>query len=391
MENKGLEILIIASWYPSESNPIYGSFIEEQALLLKSKGHQVTVLYPSLNGTFKDGLGKKSISIKRYSKNGLAIIEVQAFPVLPKMRQLSYQKLAKTALIELQKDGFLSSINIIHSHAMFMGGIIAEYLSNKTGIPFLHTEHTSGLINSPEQYTSRDILTIARVLNGAKKAFFVSQFAKEEMVNRYKLKEENSEVMSNIVADFFFEGNPAELPVYPFKYIVIGNLLPRKNITKLVEAFTQLLEEKPDSILTIAGEGEQKNILLKQISDLNIGQNINWLPRLNRIQVKREIMAHHILVSTSNLETFGLTVAEAGATGTPVVVTDSGGVRDIVTEQTGIITGHTVAELAKGMLQIQSNFSSYNGNEIQKAIKDRFHEEVIYESLLLFYLKQMSK
>ncbi len=46
-----------------------------------------------------------------------------------------------------------------------------------------------------------------------------------------------------------------------------------------------------------------------------------------------------LLLSTSVSETFGLSVAEAIAHGTPVVCTDSGGVRDFVNEKNGVLVG----------------------------------------------------
>ena len=39
------KILIIPSWYPSEKNPIAGSFFQEQVAFLYSKGFDVRVLY----------------------------------------------------------------------------------------------------------------------------------------------------------------------------------------------------------------------------------------------------------------------------------------------------------------------------------------------------------
>jgi glycosyltransferase involved in cell wall biosynthesis len=47
--------------------------------------------------------------------------------------------------------------------------------------------------------------------------------------------------------------------------------------------------------------------------------------------------AYSLLLSTSVSETFGLSVAEAIAHGTPVVGTDSGGVRDFVNEGNGLV------------------------------------------------------
>jgi glycosyltransferase involved in cell wall biosynthesis len=77
------------------------------------------------------------------------------------------------------------------------------------------------------------------------------------------------------------------------------------------------------------------------------------------------------------LETFGLTVAEAQAIGKPVVVTDSGGVRDIVTKETGIICESHVNELAKALIEIQVNYEKYDPHKIRELTYNKFSESVI--------------
>jgi glycosyltransferase involved in cell wall biosynthesis len=109
------------------------------------------------------------------------------------------------------------------------------------------------------------------------------------------------------------------------------------------------------------------------------------LPILNRAEVKEQMSAHQVILSTSKVETFGLTIAEAQAMGKPVVVTDSGGVRDIVTKKTGIVTELSSEAFAKGLIQLIQSFDAYYPETIRQSAKNRFAAEVIMNQLNEIY------
>jgi glycosyltransferase involved in cell wall biosynthesis len=109
-----------------------------------------------------------------------------------------------------------------------------------------------------------------------------------------------------------------------------------------------------------------------------IGLSTNYRPPHN---------SSHLLpiVSTSKVETFGLTIAEAQAMGKPVVVTDSGGVRDIVTQETGIVTECSPEAFAKGLIHMIQSLDSYDPETIRETAKSRFAAEVIINQLNEIY------
>jgi glycosyltransferase involved in cell wall biosynthesis len=67
------------------------------------------------------------------------------------------------------------------------------------------------------------------------------------------------------------------------------------------------------------------------------GENIVFKGKMPHNDLLMQYSAYSLLLSTSVSETFGLSVAEAIAHGTPVVCTDSGGVRDFVNEGNGLV------------------------------------------------------
>lgn len=111
-----------------------------------------------------------------------------------------------------------------------------------------------------------------------------------------------------------------------FVWLAVGRLEPQKDYPTLFEAFARLGER--GQVLLIAGEGRLRGELEKLVAALGLG------PRVRFLGLRRDIPdllnAADAFVLSSLWEGFGLVVAEAMACGLPVVVTDSGGPREIV-------------------------------------------------------------
>jgi glycosyltransferase involved in cell wall biosynthesis len=386
MNKYSLNILLIASWYPSKENPTAGSFVQEQAHMLRDFGHQVTVIHPFLLGTFANSFNKQSYQTFS-DEDGIRVLRVGVAPPMPFFRVISYaycfQRL-RIAMKKFQLDP--KDFSIIHSHAMFMGGVIGHKLSKKYKLPQVHTEHTSGLIFNPKQYTKKDISITRKAYSHCHKVLFVSHFALKHTLSNIALKSKDTfVVLPNVVDSSFFSSPILHFSkVTSLRFLVIGNFIPRKNHQLLLEAFGLAQKEFPTVGLSIAGNGPLEQHLRALCESLNL-ENVHWLPILNRAEVKEQMSAHHVILSTSKVETFGLTIAEAQALGKPVVVTDSGGVRDIVTHETGMVTGLSSESFAQGLMQLIQTFHTYDPETIRQSAKNRFAAEVIMNQLNEIY------
>ena len=386
MRDNSLNILLIASWYPSMEDPTAGSFVQEQAHMLRDNGHQVTVIHPFMLGTFASSITMRS-TVSYTQEDGIRVLRVGVAPPLPFFRSISYAycfQRVREAIKRFQLDP--KDFAVIHSHAMFMGGVIGYMLSKKNNLPQVHTEHTSGLIFNPKQYTNKDLSLSRNTYAHCHKVLFVSQFAMKYTFSNIALESRgNVVVLPNIVDPSFFTS-----PIRPFskatsfKFLMIGNFIPIKNHRLLLEAFSLVQKQYPAVGLSIAGNGPLEQELRALCESLKL-ENVNWLPRLNRDEVKEQMAAHQAILSTSKVETFGLTIAEAQAMGKPVVVTDSGGVRDIITQETGIVTEGSSEAFAKGMLQLIQSYDTYDPETIRQSAKRRFSSEVIMEQLNEIY------
>ena len=391
MRDKRFNILLMASWYPSKEHPTAGSFVQEQAHMLRDNGHQVTVIHPFMLGTLASSIKKRS-TVSFAQEDGIRVLRVGVAPPVPFFRGVSYEYCflcVRKAMKSFQLEPH--DFTIIHSHAMFMGGLIGYRLSKKYNLPQVHTEHTSGFIFNPKQYSKRDFSMTRRAYEHCHKVLFVSQFSLERTLQNLSLEVRDTfKVLPNVVDTAFFSSSIlSRAKATSWKFLVIGNFIPRKNHALLLEAFAFVQKQYPSVGLTIAGHGPLMVELQALSSSLQL-KNITWLPRLSRTEVRKEIAAHHAILSTSIIETFGLTVAEAQAMGKPVVVTDSGGVRDIVTQETGIVTEGSSESFAKGMLQLIQSYDTYDPETIQQSAIRRFSSEVIVQQLHEIYDQALS-
>ena len=94
----------------------------------------------------------------------------------------------------------------------------------------------------------------------------------------------------------------------------------------------------------------------------------------------------HVVVSSSDFETFGITLIEAMACGKPVVATRSGGPEFFVDDKNGLLvpTGDRDA-LALALTRIRETHSSYDPESISKRCASRFGHDAILTRIERIY------
>lgn len=108
--------------------------------------------------------------------------------------------------------------------------------------------------------------------------------------------------------------------------IFVGRLERYKGIFDLLEVATRL----PDVPFTIIGTGNAEDELRVRITDQGLS-NITLTGKLPREQIVDHLAQHRVMVVPSRWhETFGLTAVEGMAAGLPVVVTQMGGLPEVI-------------------------------------------------------------
>ncbi len=125
----------------------------------------------------------------------------------------------------------------------------------------------------------------------------------------------------------------------PHQAPVVGNvaaLVPHKGHRHLIDAATVVLPRVPDARFVIAGEGELRPTLERQIHDHRLEKHV-YLTGF-RPDVLSLHKAFDIFVMSSVTEGLGTSVIDAMACGRPVVATTAGGIPELVVDgETGVL------------------------------------------------------
>ncbi|WP_317897479.1 glycosyltransferase [Aurantibacillus circumpalustris] len=105
------------------------------------------------------------------------------------------------------------------------------------------------------------------------------------------------------------------------------------NIDILIKSFAVLSKKYPRLKLLIAGEGSAKENLIKLTEKLNVTQAVVFAGRIPFNEISSYYNMIDVLVNISEYESFGVSVIEAMACEKPVIVTNVGGLKGIVKDE----------------------------------------------------------
>lgn len=113
---------------------------------------------------------------------------------------------------------------------------------------------------------------------------------------------------------------------------VVGEVIPRKGQIYLFRALPKILERFPDARLMVIGRFNKKESYVRQLREIlyhnRLFNRVIWVGRRNNTQDFYGAM--DICITPSVEEPLGLVPMEAMASGTPSIVSDSGGLTEVV-------------------------------------------------------------
>lgn len=128
-----------------------------------------------------------------------------------------------------------------------------------------------------------------------------------------------------------------------------GALIPRKGQRLVIEALTQL----PDTHLALAGAGEDESHLRALAERLGLAERVQFLGQVSHDVLPHLLCAADVVVLPSASEGLANVWVEALACGTPIVITDVGGAREVVQDQTaGRLVERDPVSIANAVLEI---------------------------------------
>jgi glycosyltransferase involved in cell wall biosynthesis len=112
--------------------------------------------------------------------------------------------------------------------------------------------------------------------------------------------------------------------------VAVGRLVPVKDFPRLVAAFARVHAQVEGAELQIVGEGYERPVIEAAIAEHGAGDYVRLLGRISDPDLLELYRRAWVVTSASIREGWGMTITEAGACGTPAVVSDIAGHADAV-------------------------------------------------------------
>jgi glycosyltransferase involved in cell wall biosynthesis len=172
-----------------------------------------------------------------------------------------------------------------------------------------------------------------------------------------------------------------------------GALEKRKGVDILINAFKEI-SSKIKSILVVVGTGDQKQNLLKLSENLNLNNKIIFIDWMKNDSLPALLNVADIFVYPSVPdggweEQFGYAMAEASASGVPVVASKSGSIDEVVVDgETGyLVPPNDHIELAGKIIQCleSETLRKQMGERGRIYITENFSHKIIADKISIFF------
>ena len=324
-----MKILMLSWEYPPRVVGGIARVVHDLSHRLIKDGHEVTVV------TYRDG------NVPYFEDdNGVQVYRVDNFMIQPNnfidwVMQLNFNMIAKTGEI-IAKEG---NFDVIHAHDWLVA-YAAKTLKTSYNTPIVSTIHAteagrnSGIREQQQKYIND---TEWMLTYESSEVIVNSNYMKNELQRLFGLPFEKINVVPNGVSPSNFTVSERD---YDFrrKYamdnekiiLFMGRLVYEKGIQHLISAMPKILNNYHDAKLIVAGKGGMLGELQNEVNSLGLGNKVYFTGQLSPKQVQKMYKCADIAVFPSTYEPFGIVAIEAMLSGVPTVVTDIGGLNEIV-------------------------------------------------------------
>lgn len=230
--------------------------------------------------------------------------------------------------------------DIVHAHD-WLTAFAGKSLKHSWKIPLISTIHATeyGRNNGLHNQLQRYISDVEWWLGYESwRIICCSQYMKGELQRVFQIPDDKLQVIANGVYPEEFNRTTMEPRSIHSKYAApdekiifhVGRIVREKGVGVLLEAFPQVLAADPKVKLVIAGKGAYLDELRHRAYQLGIYNRVYFTGYIDDNTRNALYQCAHVAVFPSLYEPFGIVALEGMAAGTPVIVSDTGGMSEIV-------------------------------------------------------------
>lgn len=207
-------------------------------------------------------------------------------------------------------------------------------------------------------------LLIPRVIQQARHIIAISEFTKQEVMSLLGVPENKISVTPLACKHSFYEpwkGDKTTVLQHldlPERFILsIGTLEPRKNLVRLIQAFSQAIEHPGfDLELVVVGmSGWLTQPTFQELSRSRAAARIKFLGSVSDKVLKALYQTAEFVAYPSLYEGFGLPVLEAMSLGVPVLTSNSSSLPEVAGDTALFVDPLQVDEIKDGLVQLATN------------------------------------
>lgn len=262
------------------------------------------------------------------------------------------------------------NIDIIHAHDWMVGSAATAlaFRYKKLLVTTIHSTEFGRSQGVKEEYQMRIHEAEKQLAKLSNHVIVCSESMKKEIQDLFDVTGKISVIPNGIDAskfDFVVDREAIKEKICgqgSSKLILfLGRLVYHKGVNVLIGALPIILSRysnskgKKDMKLVIVGEGPMRKQLERDAAYLGVSKQVIFTGYLDDYEVRIVLKAADVVVVPSLYEPFGIVALEAMAAKTPVVVSDIGGLSELISDGEGIkIPPNNSESLAESIVKILS-------------------------------------
>ena len=215
--------------------------------------------------------------------------------------------------------------------------------------PYVVTIHDMGLeVLRDAHPIAKRLYTKRLIPAAARRARLIianSEYSKWQIVRYLGIPEDRIRVTRLAASPEFMP--VAVRPDHPY-FLYVGNLEPRKNLERLVEAFARM-PRKDHQLVIVGNRWYRGGDVERKARSLGLNGRVKFLGYVPRADLPGLFSGATAFVYPSLLEGFGLPIVEAMACGTPVITSNSSALREVAGDAAVLVDPESVREITEAM------------------------------------------